>query len=83
MHAGLQDDVAGCFDYYAGLAEKLDSRQNTAIDVGMDDFSVKVRDHLFDQLSLLNICAARMNSTGTIANTHSSSLRTCTGGGDV
>ncbi|GFH19336.1 aldedh domain-containing protein [Haematococcus lacustris] len=37
------DDVAGCFDYYAGLAEQLDKRQGTAIDVGSDDFQVKVR----------------------------------------
>jgi hypothetical protein len=46
MHLPLctysQDDVAGCFDYYAGLAEKLDERQYTPIDVGMDDFQVKV-----------------------------------------
>eukprot|EP00882_Tetradesmus_deserticola_P018780 GHRQ01020168.1.p1 GENE.GHRQ01020168.1~~GHRQ01020168.1.p1 ORF type:complete len:184 (-),score=44.05 GHRQ01020168.1:481-1032(-) len=39
----LQDDVAGCFDYYADLAEKLDARQYSAIDVGMEEFSVKVR----------------------------------------
>lgn len=38
-----QDDVAGCFDYYAGLAEQLDARQYSPIDVGMDEFSVKVR----------------------------------------
>ncbi|KAI8466083.1 MAG: betaine aldehyde dehydrogenase [Monoraphidium minutum] len=37
------DDVASCFDYYAGLAEKLDERQGTPIDVGMAEFSVKVR----------------------------------------
>jgi betaine-aldehyde dehydrogenase len=37
-----QDDVAGCFEYYAGLAEKLDARQYSPIDVGMDEFSVKV-----------------------------------------
>ncbi|KIZ01547.1 hypothetical protein MNEG_6416 [Monoraphidium neglectum] len=37
------DDVAGCFEYYAGLAEKLDARQYSPIDVGMDEFSVKVR----------------------------------------
>ncbi|KAL6761955.1 Aldehyde/histidinol dehydrogenase [Haematococcus lacustris] len=37
------DDVAGCFDYYAGLADQLDKRQGTAIDVGSDDFQVKVR----------------------------------------
>lgn len=35
--------MAGCFDYYAGLAEKLDERQGTPIDVGMEEFSVKVR----------------------------------------
>jgi hypothetical protein len=38
-----QDDVAGCFDYYAGLAEQLDSRQYSPIDVGMDEFRVAVR----------------------------------------
>lgn len=37
------DDVAGCFDYYAGLAEQLDARQYSPIDVGMQEFSVKVR----------------------------------------
>jgi betaine-aldehyde dehydrogenase len=37
------DDVAGCFDYYAGLAEKLDERQYSPIDVGMDEFRVAVR----------------------------------------
>lgn len=39
----IQDDVAGCFDYYAGLAETLDSRQDTPIDVGMEEFAVRVR----------------------------------------
>lgn len=34
--------MAGCFEYYAGLAEKLDERQYTPVDVGMEDFSVKV-----------------------------------------
>jgi betaine-aldehyde dehydrogenase len=38
-----QDDVAGCFDYYAGLAEKLDERQYSPIDVGMEEFRVAVR----------------------------------------
>jgi len=38
-----QDDVAGCFDYYAGLAEQLDGRQYSPIDVGMDEFRVAVR----------------------------------------
>jgi betaine-aldehyde dehydrogenase len=35
--------VATCFDYYAGLAEQLDEKQYTPIDVGMEEFSVKVR----------------------------------------
>ena len=39
----LQDDVAGCFDYYAGLAEQLDERQYSPIDVGMEEFRVAVR----------------------------------------
>lgn len=38
-----QDDVAGCFDYYAGLAEELDGRQDAPIDVGMEEFRVAVR----------------------------------------
>uniref|UniRef100_A0A7R9YSN9 Aldehyde dehydrogenase domain-containing protein n=1 Tax=Chlamydomonas euryale TaxID=1486919 RepID=A0A7R9YSN9_9CHLO len=37
------DDVASCFDYYAGLAEKLDGRQDAPIDVGMDAFKTSVR----------------------------------------
>lgn len=35
--------MASCFDYYAGLAEKLDERQGTPIDVGMEEFRVKVK----------------------------------------
>ncbi|KAF8072370.1 ALDH10A8 [Scenedesmus sp. PABB004] len=37
------DDVAGCFDFYAGLAEALDGQQDEAIDVGMAEFAVRVR----------------------------------------
>eukprot|EP00879_Flechtneria_rotunda_P016101 GHRR01016842.1.p1 GENE.GHRR01016842.1~~GHRR01016842.1.p1 ORF type:complete len:273 (+),score=58.34 GHRR01016842.1:26-820(+) len=37
------DDVATCFDYYADLAEKLDSRQYNSVDVGMEEFNVRVR----------------------------------------
>lgn len=37
------DDVAGCFDYYAGLAEALDGRQYSPVDVGMEEFRVAVR----------------------------------------
>lgn len=40
-----QDDVATCFDYYAGQAEALDGRNGAApaIDVGMSEFDVRVR----------------------------------------
>ncbi|KAG2432315.1 hypothetical protein HYH02_013035 [Chlamydomonas schloesseri] len=39
------DDVATCFDYYAGQAEALDGRNANAaaIDVGMSEFDVRVR----------------------------------------
>lgn len=37
------DDVAGCFEYYAGLAEALDGRQGEAVDLGSDDFSCQLR----------------------------------------
>ncbi|AOV16533.1 aldehyde dehydrogenase [Acidihalobacter aeolianus] len=32
------DDVAGCFDYYADLAEELDERQNEPLELGADGF---------------------------------------------
>jgi len=35
--------VAGCLDYYAGLAEESDKRQYAPIDVGSTDFDVRVR----------------------------------------
>ena len=38
-----QDDVSGCFEYYADLAEKLDERQDEAVAVPMDVFSCHVR----------------------------------------
>ena len=37
------EDCAGCFDYYADLAEALDGRQGAAIDVGDDRFRSTVR----------------------------------------
>ncbi|KAL9326474.1 hypothetical protein ACSQ67_007119 [Phaseolus vulgaris] len=32
------DDVAGCFEFYADLAEKLDSKQKTPVSLPMDTF---------------------------------------------
>ena len=37
------DDCAGCFDYYADLADALDGRRDQAIDVGEPRFTSRVR----------------------------------------
>lgn len=38
----LKDDVAGCFDYYADLAEKLDTRQYEHVELPDDSFDTKI-----------------------------------------
>ena len=38
-----QDDVAGCFEYYADLAEKLDKRQGQALQLPMEEFKGAIR----------------------------------------
>ncbi|MBA4363594.1 MAG: aldehyde dehydrogenase, partial [Pseudomonas sp.] len=37
------DDVIATFEYYAGLAEGLDARQDSNVDLPTDDFSARVR----------------------------------------
>ncbi|KAK4794612.1 hypothetical protein SAY86_012606 [Trapa natans] len=37
------DDVAGCFEYYADLAEQLDAKQNAPVSLPMDTFKSYVR----------------------------------------
>eukprot|EP00899_Mesostigma_viride_P002931 jgi/Mesvir1/12639/Mv02194-RA.2 len=37
------DDVAGCFEYYAGLAEKLDGAQDAPLELPMDAFKCHIR----------------------------------------
>ena len=34
----FQDDVAGCFEYYADLAEGLDAKQKAPVSLPMDTF---------------------------------------------
>lgn len=34
----LQDDVAGCFEYYADLAEGLDAKQKAPLSLPLDTF---------------------------------------------
>ena len=41
--ADQQDDVASCFSYYAGLAEKLDGRQWQPVELGEDGFKSTIR----------------------------------------
>ncbi|KAL9275695.1 Betaine aldehyde dehydrogenase, chloroplastic-like protein, partial [Drosera capensis] len=38
----IQDDVAACFEYYAGLAEALDAKQKAPIDLPMDTFKCHI-----------------------------------------
>ena len=37
------DDVIATFEYYAGLAEGLDARQDSAVELPSDEFSARVR----------------------------------------
>ncbi|GJP32329.1 hypothetical protein CLOM_g16910 [Closterium sp. NIES-68] len=37
------DDVAGCFEYYAGLAEQLDAEQGAPLQVPMEQFACRIR----------------------------------------
>jgi betaine-aldehyde dehydrogenase len=37
------DDVIATFEYYAGLAEGLDARQDSNVELPTDDFSARVR----------------------------------------
>lgn len=39
----MQDDVAGCFEFYADLAEKLDKRQGEALALPMEEFKGAIR----------------------------------------
>ncbi len=38
-----QDDVAGCFEYFADLAESLDKRQNAPVSLPMENFKCYLR----------------------------------------
>lgn len=39
----MQDDVAGCFEFYADLAEQLDKRQGEALALPMEEFKGAIR----------------------------------------
>lgn len=42
MFLWFQDDVSGCFEYYADLAEKLDERQYSPIELPMEQFKSSI-----------------------------------------
>lgn len=47
------DDVAGCFDYYADLAEALDGKQYAPVDLPMDTFKSYVRKEAIGVVALI------------------------------
>ncbi|KAK9865472.1 hypothetical protein WJX84_008164 [Apatococcus fuscideae] len=47
------DDAAGCFEYYADLAEKLDKKQWSPVDVGMDEFKTEIRQEPLGVIALI------------------------------
>ena len=52
-HAPVQDDVAGCFEYYAELAEKLDTRQGQPLQLPMEEFKGAIRREPFGVVALI------------------------------
>ena len=38
----VQDDVASCFEYFAGLAEALDAQKKTPLSLPMDTFKCHI-----------------------------------------
>lgn len=42
-HSFYQDDVAGCFEYFADQAEALDKRQNSPVSLPMETFKCHLR----------------------------------------
>ncbi|KAK9826672.1 hypothetical protein WJX74_009150 [Apatococcus lobatus] len=47
------DDAAGCFEYYADLAERLDKKQWSPVDVGTEDFKTEIRQEPLGVVALI------------------------------
>ena len=72
--AAMQDDVGGCFEYYAELAEKLDKRQYQSIEVPMEEFKSCVRREPLGVVALITpwnypmlmatVCCLQLSCTG-------------------
>lgn len=47
------DDVAGCFEFYAGLAEELDRQQDAPLELPMDTFKCRIRKEALGVVGLI------------------------------
>ena len=50
----LQDDVAGCFEYYAELAEKQDKQLETPVELPMAEFKSVIRHEPLGPVALIS-----------------------------
>ncbi len=49
-----QDDVAGCFEYYADLAEKQDKQLETPVELPMAEFTSVIRHEPLGPVALIS-----------------------------
>lgn len=47
------DDVSGCFEYYAGLAEQLDAQQDALLPLPMEQFTCRIRKEAMGVVGLI------------------------------
>ena len=50
----MQDDVAGCFEYYAELAEKQDKQLETPVELPMAEFTSVIRHEPLGPIALIS-----------------------------
>ena len=50
----VQDDVAGCFEYYADLAEKQDKQLETPVELPMAEFTSVIRHEPLGPVALIS-----------------------------
>lgn len=50
----MQDDVAGCFEYYADLAEKQDKQLETPVELPMAEFTSIIRHEPLGPVGLIS-----------------------------
>ena len=50
----MQDDVAGCFEYYADLAEKQGKQPETSVELPMSEFTSVIRHEPLGPVALIS-----------------------------